>query len=834
MNARLDGVGMLILVFFAMTSPVFGERISVHLGKNADKCDKLAAEEIIRCLEGMTGDTVELRTGGGTEGDEMAIIIGRPETNEVIRRNASRLSLSGLSPEGFAVRTLGKNVLIGAKGPAGVVYGAYALLERLGCRWYWQDELGEIIPRRKISELPQMDLREEPDFQIRWLGQSDWGRRNRTNVNVGMPMREAQIDIWGWYHTMCEMIPVSEFGRHPEWFALIRGRRVASTAKSQYCTSNPEVIRRCAEFICGLFEKNPDLDGVVLGPNDNNNFCECDGCRALDEPGRDRRGRFSRRMVIFYNAVAEIVGRRFPDKFIKVGAYSGYAQPPADKDLRLRDNIILQLCHNSHYCYRHPIADEGCEPNRLFDEYLREWLKRARRVIIYEYYYKASWAELPFPIHRNIARDIRHFKSLGVSGLATQYAADSRWGSPNHGTLGLNYYVAARCLWDSDTNIDALLDDYFRGLYGDAAGHIRKYYDELEHAYSSQPSHLRGTLEEAARCYSPDVIEKCRKYLQLAEAAAEDETVAKRISYLRVQLNYTELVIKALDAARENDLQQCKQYYDKILRLLDEAKDEPIFSKSARGIIKRSIIGKYASIAAIPERDWIQPATQKLPLGFAFLTAGDPTEDEREALRWARANLSHVAEIRVDGTRIPPLDRFNVAWIHSASDELPSVFTSARMTNALRKFVSAGGGLFLSGDALLMANSLGLEPVKATTGHHREHLREIEILPVRPDHPIFAGLPKEQFTLRTVAPGEVWGEPRWTVEDEVHGTVLATRRYPSEVIVEYELGGGKVIVAGTPFYGTFADKTNPHAERFSRLTRNILSYLAANQQDKRR
>ena len=49
------------------------------------------------------------------------------------------------------------------------------------------------------------------------------------------------------------------------------------------------------------------------------------------------------------------------------------------------------------------------------------------------------------------------------------------------------------------------------------------------------------------------------------------------------------------------------------------------------------------------------------------------------------------------------------------------------------------------------------------------------------------------------------GSPR--VPDSVDGRLLAAPGYPGKVMVEYELGQGRVIAAGTPNFGMFADRT---------------------------
>ena len=89
--------------------------------------------------------------------------------------------------EGYALKTVGRDLVIGGNNDGyykGTLYAAYALLERLGCRWYFPDEWGEVVPEQKTITVPELDVVSRPDFPVRNVNPSGW---------VPMPGNEREL-----------------------------------------------------------------------------------------------------------------------------------------------------------------------------------------------------------------------------------------------------------------------------------------------------------------------------------------------------------------------------------------------------------------------------------------------------------------------------------------------------------------------------------------------------------------------------------------------------------------------------------------------------------------
>jgi len=122
---------------------------------------------------------------------------------------------SGLTParkeEGFVVRAAGDRLLLAGNdaGPYhGTEYATYDLLERLGVRWFMPGEFGEIVPTRATIDVPDLDVRQKPDFIMRnwWIHASPdmlaleqrWKIRNRMNPDRSSTCPETRPCAASW------------------------------------------------------------------------------------------------------------------------------------------------------------------------------------------------------------------------------------------------------------------------------------------------------------------------------------------------------------------------------------------------------------------------------------------------------------------------------------------------------------------------------------------------------------------------------------------------------------------------------------------------------------
>ena len=219
-----------------------------------------------------------------------------------------------------------------------------------------------------------------------------------------------------------------------------------------------------------------------------------------------------------------------------------------------------------------------------------------------------------------------------------------------------------------------------------------------------------------------------------------------------------------------------------------------------------------------------------------FLTAGTDKGKETQAAQALAASMrsAAVVSVRPGGKLVDQagkpasLNRFAVVWYHQGDDMARSGLAfDTKTLEALRKYVSDGGGLYLSGAALAMVHALRVEPVRPRLGGPGSDGGQAGLTPVVAKHPIFRGLTLDGRQVRLSNRG-------YPAFSDFHGSgapskgMLLAAAAPNageNPMAEYELGKGRIIAVGwrLPHYG---HAPNPHRANLEKLTANILDYLA--------
>ena len=143
-------------------------------------------------------------------------------------------------------------------------------------------------------------------------------------------------------HTFDLLLPPEKyFAEHPEYYALIDGKRTAKHLYSQPCLSNPDVLRIMIEGIRSWLRDNPEARLVSVSQNDSfviGSYCTCPACRAVNE----EEGAPSGSLIRFVNAVAEALEPEFPEVTFDTLAYQYSTQPP--KLTHPRHNVAIRMC----------------------------------------------------------------------------------------------------------------------------------------------------------------------------------------------------------------------------------------------------------------------------------------------------------------------------------------------------------------------------------------------------------------------------------------------------------------------------------------------------------
>ena len=525
-------------------------RAAIVLRPNASSRERGAAAELQRYLKRITKAELPILTsaGGGYPHAILLNIQSQP---------------GALCREGFEIKTEGGNLLLLGADEDGLEHAVHAFLERFaGVRWYWPGPVGEVLPQQPSFAVDDVCLREEPDFAWRQMGPGGplWGPQDKWEKERELGVGEEQqheVALWERRnrlgglrvkdgHAWVWIVPPQVYGAaHPEWFALVNGQRdnVCHDGKhaNQLCTTNREMIDTFVANVRAYFGTH-DVDVVSISPNDGTGFCECAQCRALDSGETMQQGGRAQpvitdRIFSFANEVADRIAASHPDKRLLLLVYSLYVVPP--KRVRLRDNIIAQFCMQSAIHW--DPALRARDYARL--EELSHW---GRELGIYEYYINGSWPDLPRLFTPLIAESIRLCHRNGFRYYAPQMGS-------GFAINGLNYYVAARLLWDKDSDVPALLDEFYDKAFGLAGPAMRRYYEQAERAWREAGS-LPSFSEQSAygwylATFSPAFMAACRHALAEAAVATNSEETQARVEFARRGFRYVELTREAMEWA---------------------------------------------------------------------------------------------------------------------------------------------------------------------------------------------------------------------------------------------------------------------------------------------
>ena len=460
------------------------------------------------------------------------------------------LSEEKLGRDGYAAEAGKDGLVVAGRCPLGTLFGVYDVIEReFGVRWCEPDELGEVVPNAETLSLGTFRRQFKPSFEYRWVHSNDWSLKQRMNVQVKVNGKPVGVN-WKWhFHTFAILIPPDKyFDQHPEWFPLTGGKRQKPkppySSDSQLCTSNPEVVDKLAERLLETLDSDPAIEIITLSPNDGGGFCECENCTAMDEPQRGWFARYSKRLAILNQEIAERVGGRYPNVRIKVGAYAMYALPPQIEDYRPASNLLVQLCH-IYFCHNHPAESGKCKPgetyqpshnflpNQDFSRLVKTWSDLTDNLLIYEYYALGGWskAKMLWPMVHTMRHDIPWYHRMGVKGFYTQVGPWTR--------APLNYYIAAKLAWNAELDVDWLIDDFCRKFFEDAAEPMRGYLLEIDQAMVRNNHCISyGLSDGRAKALGPEIFDeptrdRLRRLLDEAGQLAKTDSVRRRIAAVR-------------------------------------------------------------------------------------------------------------------------------------------------------------------------------------------------------------------------------------------------------------------------------------------------------------
>lgn len=506
------------------------ENWEIVIPEDAIEEEKYAAREFQSWYKSATG--IDLPVTEGQTGKRNVIFIGNIGNMKNLPQNINTISFG---PEDLLISIRKNQIIITGGRPRGMLYGVYSFFERyLDIRFLTPEYTHIPKLEKKLVPVPE-NYTYRPPLQYRLSSFGETLRNpafavrlknNKQITGEEFEKLEVNTNFGRVHHSFFSQIPGSKYGAdHPEYFALHDGVRRNRAEYSEHfevqpCLSNPEVLRIVMENVLEELEENPGRSFVSVAQNDNDKYCECPQCAAIDK----KEGSHSGSLITFVNAVAAEVAEKYPDVTVGTYAYDYTRVPP--KNIRPRENVLIQLC--SIECSMiFSINDPRSRKNREFIKDAEGWSRICNQINVWTYNTN-FWNYLaPCPNLWVIEPNVRFFVENNAKGIFMQGQGNMVGGAFSD----LYNYVTSRLLWNPELSGEELIGEFLTRYYGNAAPPIRKWL-ELLHENALK----RGMVKDES-CFAkpgdygitPQVAQAGIGAFKEAMALAENEEIQRRV-----------------------------------------------------------------------------------------------------------------------------------------------------------------------------------------------------------------------------------------------------------------------------------------------------------------
>lgn len=510
-----------VLLVLCVSNDTFAAEVSTQLSRDGKAQMKIvvgtkasdrvhaAAQSLAQYLGRITDSTFEIVE---KERADQNIIVGQPKDFPSWSDDIAFES-DIIAREEILVRSASQRLLVLGASDLAVEHAVWTLLHAAGCRHYFPAAAWQIIPHMPTLSV-QIDLRQRPSFLYRrlWYGggmwdhntkpYNIWSEYNRTSLETSrasLPLQTAHAYA-GIYNANKEV-----FEAHPEYLALVDGKRVRRPVSQKFCVSNEGLRQLIVDSAVRALKAMPNRLSISMDPSDLTGHCECDECAKL--------GSVSDRVVLLANEVAAAINEKVGERYVGILAYSEHSPPP---NIRVHPKVIVT-------------ATTGfIRGGFTLDEILTGWHEQGATMGIYSYYSVFNWhhsmpgAGVAASPH-TVAKSLKSYHNRGVRFFSAE-STDS-WGPS-----GLGHLVASRVLWDINEadHVDDIINDFLNKSFGPAHEPMAAFYQLIDG-------------KSRARM-SDDLIGRMYRHLNEAIALVADQpAILARIDDLVLYTRYVEL-----------------------------------------------------------------------------------------------------------------------------------------------------------------------------------------------------------------------------------------------------------------------------------------------------
>ncbi|MBQ8611363.1 MAG: DUF4838 domain-containing protein [Oscillospiraceae bacterium] len=321
---------------------------------------------------------------------------------------------------------------------------------------------------------------------------------------------------------------------------------------TQFCMSNAEARTIVAKYIAEYACRHQNVDYLHVWLADSSgNHCECAHCRQKIP---------SDWYVMLLNEIDERLSEKGLATRIVFICYTDTTWAPETETIRNPDRFSMMLAAITRTyaaCVPQQLPDTPLPRYRLnepesfpqtVEEYIlhaKQWKKAADvPTLVYEYHFWLHQYRDPGTLDfaRLLHDDVKGYAAHGFDGLIQDGSQRSYF------PTGYPFHAYAATLFDTNTDLDALREDYFRHAFGDIWQQVLDYFAAIGDAFDMKYL-MDGADSPIGRFYSPAHAEKLRTVQQIADRYAP-RFEEHRIMPMRAQTVSMRLLLLHLEYVR--------------------------------------------------------------------------------------------------------------------------------------------------------------------------------------------------------------------------------------------------------------------------------------------
>jgi len=459
----------------------------VVIPASAQKEESAAAKRLVNHMMTSTKAELPIVTDAEYAGGKAIFVGDTKQTAE------AGLSLAGVQDEStHIVKTVDGNCyLLGTTGTANHFAVTTFLKNTIGYAMYSNDEVTVVkLDTVKMRDFPGETYTPSIRYRTNSSGAVNKGEFGYANYLYGGGWMNPRGTANAWHNSL-DFLPPAIFlnendpeNYHPEWFAS-GGVEVCYTAHG-----DPEsyalMVDECVNVVIDAAKNNPTAGRMTFTMQDGANWCTCDACADAER----KYGAKNSVCILLLNDIMDKVnaymdehmnGRRITLFFF---SYSVALKAPAKWDEAQNKWIptapelyphegVGVMCAPISQDFARPVTDES---NKEYYDLYKQWGDMGFPLALWVYNLNLISFFAPLNSYYTDIANYPIYEEIGVMWLYNQGQYE------NTGLTAFNNVkecVQAQLAWDSETDVNAYIDDYFASYFKDAAPVMRQFYDDL-------------------------------------------------------------------------------------------------------------------------------------------------------------------------------------------------------------------------------------------------------------------------------------------------------------------------------------------------------------------